>query len=442
MAEVERAALPLGYEYDFVSTVFDEYHCLICHLPLREPVLTRCGHRYCKDCLNEAIRRQQVPECPVDREPLDREKDIFPDKATERNILSCHVRCPSEGCEWTGETRNVETHLQSCGAKIILCPNPHCNSPVERRLLEDHVMKECQWRTVHCGYCDEKYAKCDEEEHSLKCRRLPVECSSGCGEVIPREEMTAHQDVDCSQTLVSCQYDYLGCNSRVKRCEMKDHIEENLRCHFQLSVDKLSGVQDECKILKRELEQMKLNYRTVGSKLTSLENDVKEMKQKHKDMETFSPFIWKVSDFWERVSKAKTDKEIRFESDSFYIGPQGYKMRLAMYPNGTKEARNTYVSLYIALMKGRYDAILPWPFRYKVTLTIIDQSPDLMQRHNFVKSFIPELSWKSMQRPTSEENERRGFGRFLSHEKLRAGSYIVDNTLFVKFEVGPVESLA
>lgn len=58
MAEVQQhVGLPSGYEYDFVSTVFDEYHCLICQLPLREPVLTRCGHRYCKRCLNEAIKR-------------------------------------------------------------------------------------------------------------------------------------------------------------------------------------------------------------------------------------------------------------------------------------------------------------------------------------------------------------------------------------------------
>ena len=58
MAEVQQhVGLPSGYEYDFVSIVFDEYHCLICQLPLREPVLTRCGHRYCKRCLNEAIKR-------------------------------------------------------------------------------------------------------------------------------------------------------------------------------------------------------------------------------------------------------------------------------------------------------------------------------------------------------------------------------------------------
>ena len=215
-----------------------------------------------------------------------------------------------------------------------------------------------------------------------------------------------------------------------------------MRCHFELSVGKLSGVQDECKILRRELEQVKLDYRTVGSKFASLEKEVNDMKQKHKDMETFAPYIWKVTNFWERVSKAKTDKETRVESDSFYIGPQGYKMKLAMYPNGTKEAKHAHISLYIALMKGRYDAILPWPFRYKVTLTIIDQDADLMRRHNFVKSFVPEPSWKSMQRPTSEENERRGFGRFFSHEKLRAGSYVADDTLFVKFEVSPADKPA
>lgn len=378
-----------------------------------------------------------MPECPLDRVTLDPEKDIFPDKATERNILSCHVRCPSEGCEWTGETRNVEFHLQSCDRKIIHCSNPHCKMTVERRLMEDHARSTCQWRPVNCVNCDEQYAKCNEHEHSLECRRRPIDCANGCGEVIPREEMTAHQDVDCSQTLVSCLYDFLGCGTKIKRCEMKDHLEENLRGHFEMSVDKLSAVQDECRILRRELDQVKLDYRTVGSKLAFLEKEITNVKLQNKDMQTSSSFIWKVTNFWERVCKAKTGKEMRVESDSFYIGPQGYKMKMAMYPNGTKEARNAHISLYIALMKGKYDAILPWPFRYKVTLTIIDQKPDLMTRQDFVKSFVPEPDWKSMQRPTGEENERRGFGRFFSHEKLGAGSYVVNDTLFVKFEVSP-----
>ena len=35
-------------------------------------------------------------------------KDIFPDKATERKILSLAIKCPSEGCDWTGELRDKQ----------------------------------------------------------------------------------------------------------------------------------------------------------------------------------------------------------------------------------------------------------------------------------------------------------------------------------------------
>ena len=40
-------------------------------------------------------------------------QDIFPDKAMERKILSLAVKCPSDGCEWTGELRYKEVKLTS-----------------------------------------------------------------------------------------------------------------------------------------------------------------------------------------------------------------------------------------------------------------------------------------------------------------------------------------
>ena len=57
MAEAARNRLPSGHDEEFVSEVEDDFHCLICHLPLKEPVLTRCGHRFCRDCLEEHLRR-------------------------------------------------------------------------------------------------------------------------------------------------------------------------------------------------------------------------------------------------------------------------------------------------------------------------------------------------------------------------------------------------
>ena len=57
MAETPRNSLPSGHDEEFVSEVEDDFNCLICQLPLKEPVLTRCRHRFCKECLDEHLRR-------------------------------------------------------------------------------------------------------------------------------------------------------------------------------------------------------------------------------------------------------------------------------------------------------------------------------------------------------------------------------------------------
>ncbi|CAH3150025.1 unnamed protein product [Porites lobata] len=43
--------------------------------------------------------------------------DVFPDNATGRKILSVVIKCPSDGCSWTGELRDKEVKLAK--TKII-----------------------------------------------------------------------------------------------------------------------------------------------------------------------------------------------------------------------------------------------------------------------------------------------------------------------------------
>lgn len=58
MAKAPRnTKLPSGFDEEFVYDVEDDFLCLICQLPLKEPVLTRCGHRFCNACLEEHLRR-------------------------------------------------------------------------------------------------------------------------------------------------------------------------------------------------------------------------------------------------------------------------------------------------------------------------------------------------------------------------------------------------
>lgn len=40
-------------------------------------------------------------------------QDVFPDNATGRKILSFVIKCPSDGCSWTGELRDKEVKTQN-----------------------------------------------------------------------------------------------------------------------------------------------------------------------------------------------------------------------------------------------------------------------------------------------------------------------------------------
>ena len=46
-----------GYDYEFVDDVPEDYECGICFHPMKNPVQTHCGHRFCSECLETAMRR-------------------------------------------------------------------------------------------------------------------------------------------------------------------------------------------------------------------------------------------------------------------------------------------------------------------------------------------------------------------------------------------------
>ena len=54
MAEA-RAGWLGGLNYAFVDEVDEELQCPICYLPMKEPVQTKCGHRFCGQCLDKHL---------------------------------------------------------------------------------------------------------------------------------------------------------------------------------------------------------------------------------------------------------------------------------------------------------------------------------------------------------------------------------------------------
>jgi hypothetical protein len=127
-----------------------------------------------------------------------------------------------------------------------------------------------------------------------------------------------------------------------------------------------------------------------------------------------------------------------------------------------------HLSLFIHLMRGDYDDVLDWPFRGRITLSILDlrgssaasasgrstasgsksqqqQTPKKKDISACVPDTDPTL--EAFQRPTSNRS-RRGFGyvEFVPLADLQlvndpsTSPYLIDDTLFIRATVEPAKN--
>ncbi len=109
-------------------------------------------------------------------------------------------------------------------------------------------------------------------------------------------------------------------------------------------------------------------------------------------------------------------------------------MRARLYLYGDGNARRTHMSIFFVLMRGLNDPILKFPFNYKVTFCMYDQTS--AQRH-IIDSFRPDIKSNSFQRPRSDMNIASGIPKFfpLAMIQQEGNPYVRDDTMFIKIMV-------
>jgi hypothetical protein len=109
-------------------------------------------------------------------------------------------------------------------------------------------------------------------------------------------------------------------------------------------------------------------------------------------------------------------------------------MRARLYLYGDGNARRTHLSLFFVLMRSEHDGILKFPFNYKVTFCLYDQTS--AQRH-IIDSFRPDIKSNSFQRPRSDMNIASGIPKFfpLAMIQQEENPYVRDDTMFIKIMV-------
>uniref|UniRef100_A0A1I8HAB1 TRAF-type domain-containing protein n=1 Tax=Macrostomum lignano TaxID=282301 RepID=A0A1I8HAB1_9PLAT len=139
--------------------------------------------------------------------------------------------------------------------------------------------------------------------------------------------------------------------------------------------------------------------------------------------------IWKIPFFKERTTS--TDYEPVLYSPLLFTDKFGYKLSAVVYLNGQGRGRGSHISLFARINKGPYDAALTWPFKNKVSFTLMNQSSpsDHLTRH-----YVPDGS-SQFQRPTQPTGQLFGFEQFCPKDDLEPKGFLKDDTLFVKVQV-------
>ena len=142
--------------------------------------------------------------------------------------------------------------------------------------------------------------------------------------------------------------------------------------------------------------------------------------------------IWKIRDYKRRKQDAVSGRTLSLYSQPFYTSPFGYKMCARVYLNGDGMGKGTHMSLFFVIMKGDYDALLPWPFRQKVSLTLLDVTSS---RKHMTDTFRPDPTSTSFRQPLSDMNIASGCPLFVAQSVLETPTYIKDDTLYIKVTV-------
>ena len=357
--------------------------CPICTYPLTEPYLTDCGHHFCYTCRGRLLAsgKSGCPEC--------REQDALTDarlnKHLQRQVNSLKVRCQHHevGCQWVGELRYLQEHLdpviRKCGFIPLVC-SLGCGERVLSSAMKNHLLSDCSKRPCVCEYCG-YYNTLDivTEQHYPVCEQFPVECPNACSvENLKRLELASHLEEQCPLQVIQCPFTSAGCTVQLPRREMEEHEDKAIRQHLRMMMSLL---------------QLKESHPSPAVSVNDSHSQY---------LYSLPPVKFLITDF---LQKKKSNA--KWVSPPFYSHPQGYKLCLVVYPNGVHRGKDTHVSIFVDILTGKHDSHLFWPLDTDVlielcnwrdyrgherTLSFYRTGKEKLKRSTFLVKFVQQSS--------------------------------------------------
>ncbi len=187
---------------------------------------------------------------------------------------NCPNRCGALGIR----RKDMSNHRELCPLEPLECPNrcrvhgrtfwglPHeiTINRINRKDLSEHLRGECYLRRHKCEHCghDDTYQaitgkggpKQVTSYHYTTCPDLPLECPKKCGAArIKRKDIPAHRE-QCPLDPVQCPFQEAGCETKLVRRDLGDHMATQTQQHLLLAFRMLRQENAE---LKQEVQALK-----------------------------------------------------------------------------------------------------------------------------------------------------------------------------------------
>uniref|UniRef100_A0A8C0BI42 TNF receptor-associated factor n=1 Tax=Buteo japonicus TaxID=224669 RepID=A0A8C0BI42_9AVES len=412
-----------------------KYLCSNCNNVLKKALQTLCGHRYCSACLSWIVRDLSRSEILTVTLFLCKKCMLeyfltsvffltmftfqaFGDAAINKEISELKVHCVTLGCSWSGIMKNFEVRL-----------NLHSYLSGDRK-----TMKLGSQQTQINAMSLESASLCTAAKAangSIPHSELNV---NGAGKSISDLQIPGGLEIN-GDLEVDC---FPGSSVSEDESVLQQLVREKVISELE---NKLHVFENIVAVLNKEVETSNLEI-TAFRRQSELDQNIirgLELKVNSYDKHRLCAcsqasydgvFLWKITDVGRKLQDSVTGRTVSLYSPAFYTAKYGYKVCLRVYLNGDGTGKGTHVSLFFVVMKGDYDALLPWPFRHKVTFMLLDQN----NREHIIDAFRPDLTSASFQRPVNDMNVASGCPMFLPLSKLQSPkyAYVKEDTLFLK----------
>ncbi|XP_045678535.1 TNF receptor-associated factor 3 isoform X2 [Phyllostomus hastatus] len=385
--------------------------------------------------------------------------------------------CVRADCKERVLRRDLRDHVdKACKYREATCS--HCKSQVPMITLQKHEDTDCPCVVVSCPHkCrvqtllrsegTNQQIKAHEASSAVQHVNLLKEWSSSLEKKV---SLLQNESVEKNKSIQSLHNQICSFEIEIERQKEMLRNNESKILHLQRVIDsqaeKLKELDKEIRPFRQnweEADSMKSSVESLQNRVTELESvdkssgqaarntgllesqlsrhdqmlsvhDIRlaDMDLRFQVLETASyngVLIWKIRDYKRRKQEAVMGKTLSLYSQPFYTGYFGYKMCARVYLNGDGMGKGTHLSLFFVIMRGEYDALLPWPFKQKVTLMLMDQGSS---RRHLGDAFKPDPNSSSFKKPTGEMNIASGCPVFVAQTVLENGTYIRDDTIFIK----------